>query len=1342
MAGPWEAYQTDEKTPRERKAAVEERKGSAEAQAAEAEAPYVGRKAAADTDKAEAEARRAKALADKEEAAAAERAKKASAANLRGAKAQQLEATLGYLGTLQRARDLISSGMATGPFGQVTGNIYGSSAADLKGALDSIANPIVLDALQEARKGSAVGATGFGALTQKELDLLKSKFGSLKENQGPEALLAAIDQIEGHYRRALAYSTGYDPYTAEGAALVGLPLPEGAEAPVAPPKGEIGSGEWVADPELRGVDAAIKSMIKSGRSADQVRQWLNEYQPGLGDKVRGIEDQVSYHRRTGEDPQGTVERYFKKTEPSLLNTLADNPVGAGIIAASDELASGFLSELSAGELSGPEYEQQAAIQRGLREKYPTASGIGQVMGTIGSTIGGAVALGKQGLKLPGLLEGIGQEAIYGFGSAEPGSRVENAAFNAALTPLSNFGGKLVGDVVGGTLRGADPDVAVLKQKYGIDLTPGQLAGKADAERTVAGLPIVGPQVTDRRNDTLQQFNEAAFTEALAPIGARVDEVGQRGVAKAQDEVSKAYEAALGGRTFQFDQPFIQTVQGKPYAALRGARSAAGPKAADEIDRILGEINVNGAVDGRAWQQARRQLIDMQGSNEIADDIAGVSIKENLGEIIDSFDDLVKRQAPDAYEGYVAANTAYRNTKILERAVDYAPQGDVFGPGNLRSATRQGTQQFGGKAASARGDRPFNELVMAALKVIPEKADETSLGGRMFGPTAGAVGLGSLGAAATMAQPKEDIPTESNGALPAWLIAAALGAGSASIPYSRGGNRLAGLPMLGSRTDNQRQLGRLVQEYTPALARGIARNQMNEPGVPTPQTFDYNKMGSPEMRELIRLAVEGDGTVPTASEPMGGFVPTYEDVPPEGTSPMMLDGRPIVRDPETDEMVFGDTGEPVPGYERGGAVSFQERQRAQQERIAAGSRQQQQAMSQARDQRTAPSRERVAAASPEEKRAAMARAQSKPQTDAMTNLTMAASRRGNDLVAGLADLMDHYGLTPADAVAWAAENIEGRSPEEVARIRQNLSGLGSNRDLVNAGAMSNERRFREAGGLGAREYDEEALPRDWSAAGYNPGAILPALASEAPRAGRAVRDYFASSTPQSVMSDVGNAAKAGWEYAQSDPYGMAFEGLMYSNPITATAAGAGDYTAMREGSRMLDQYTAEDPLAAQDQRMIDALSVLPLTAPFGVRRGRPRVLGTTRPAPEMENVMAYPEFTPEGAPVSMLAGRPMSSAEQALYASRRMSAAELQDAMASGEFRMPPSGQTQHGVGKKWWSPADDEGVFGRPWAKGGPDAATVRVPMDQFNRDFPIRAAAAQRWDAATQSWVPLARGR
>lgn len=218
-----------------------------------------------------------------------------------------------------------------------------------------------------------------------------------------------------------------------------------------------------------------------------------------------------------------------------------------------------------------------------------------------------------------------------------------------------------------------------------------------------------------------------------------------------------------------------------------------------------------------------------------------------------------------------------------------------------------------------------------------------------------------------------------------------------------------------------------------------------------------------------------------------------------------------------------------------------------------------------------------------------------QTSWYDDLLMAASRRSNDLVGVAADLADRYGLTPANTAAWLAQHVGGYSPEEAARIRRNLGKLGSNRDILNAGASANETRFRQAGGKGARKAEDVMAPVRLGAATYKPAAIPQAVVRETPGALRAVGRYLETSTPSGVMSDIGNLMRSGYEGVKEDPYGAVVNTLMYASPQTILAASPFDYAAMRETSEILDPYVKDNQEAANAQGMVDALSIMPTLA---------------------------------------------------------------------------------------------------------------------------------------------------
>jgi len=225
-------------------------------------------------------------------------------------------------------------------------------------------------------------------------------------------------------------------------------------------------------------------------------------------------------------------------------------------------------------------------------------------------------------------------------------------------------------------------------------------------------------------------------------------------------------------------------------------------------------------------------------------------------------------------------------------------------------------------------------------------------------------------------------------------------------------------------------------------------------------------------------------------------------------------------------------------------------------------------------------------------------QPKKQTSWYDDLTMAVSRRGNDLVALTADLADKYGLTPANATAWVAQNVAGYSPQQAAQIRKNLSGI-SNRAVVEAGAASNETRFRNAGGVGARPANMVTPPVRMSDVAYRVQDIPRAVISETPKALRAAGNYITSTSPQTMLRDAQQAGSVALNAIKEDPYGIAFDTALY--PAFPVAASAGDFAAIRGGARELSPYVRDNAEAARTKAMVDALSVLPLGGGMAGRR---------------------------------------------------------------------------------------------------------------------------------------------
>lgn len=107
----------------------------------------------------------------------------------------------------------------------------------------------------------------------------------------------------------------------------------------------------------------------------------------------------------------------------------------------------------------------------------------------------------------------------------------------------------------------------------------------------------------------------------------------------------------------------------------------------------------------------------------------------------------------------------------------------------------------------------------------------------------------------------------------------------------------------------------------------------------------------------------------------------------------------------------------------------------------------------------------------------------------------------------------------------------------------------------------------------------------------------------------------------------------------------------------------------------------------------------------------------------------PEPDP-AAKTNILEGRALNSPEQVRYAQRLMSEGELEDAIKRGRFVVPRDGTkfSAPGANQKWWSAADDEGMFGRPWNRS--DAKLVRLPVGKVPKNRAAATKNAEVWDS------------
>lgn len=736
-----------------------------------------------------AERARAEAEAEKARLAVEQARREQSAApdpqvakNLRGLGQDEI------LSALSKAGSEIN-GWSTGLPGQMLSGWWGTSANDLQGTLNTIGSALTLEKLGQMKAQSATGASGLGALSEREGAMLRDSVASIGQNQSPEKLRDSLSKIEMHYRRYRALLDGVNPdENPEAAQAYGIQT----AAPPAQAQQLTASGDYQDRAGVKGANARVASMIAQGRPEAEIRGYLNSVQAGLGDQVTNLPEAIAWSRQNPGRPVGVdVEREWVPASgiSRTLGEIGMSPLGAGVIGAADFLTAGTLDNFTG------DPAKARAVMGGVQEMNPNAYLLGQVAGGVGSGLGLEAGLGRAGLGGLARMR-VGDAALgasYAAGSAdeEGDSRVAAALMGGATGLAGGALGRGVSRTAGRLVAGVRDNATRALNREGVPLTVGQALGGVakTTEDRLAGLPVVGDAINARRTEGLEGFNRAAFDEALAPINATTGgQIGQGGINAVQDATSGAYDRALNGLVVQADAPFARDMLGAFQDANRLPQTVR-DNARDTLSLRVGDNFAYGAgpngqilpmMTGNDFQQSIRGLrgdAASFASQPYGADFAGVTRAAE-----GALEGMVARQSPDTLPAYQAANSAYRNQQVVQNAVLAAlnnPRGGgVFTPTQLGQAARANTIKFGGRNAAARGDMPFNDLQQAAQSVLPAQIPDSGTAGRAVIPAVAAALAGGGGAAAT-----DGTGAERAGAgLGTGAVAAAL----VAAPYSQAG----------------------------------------------------------------------------------------------------------------------------------------------------------------------------------------------------------------------------------------------------------------------------------------------------------------------------------------------------------------------------------------------------------------------------------------------------------------------------------------------------------------------------------------------------------------------------
>lgn len=333
-----------------------------------------------------------------------------------------------------------------------------------------------------------------------------------------------------------------------------------------------------------------------------------------------------------------------------------------------------------------------------------------------------------------------------------------AGVGAATGPVAPLINKMISPNI-------SQDVQFLMSK-GVTPTPGQLLGQTVAknEDKLSSVPIVGDMIKNSQRRTFQEFNTAAYNDALAPIGQKVTttEVGHKGVQAVQQQISDAYDTLLPKLNWQVDAQVANDI-----GALRQQATQLPANEAKYFDNLIQEKIKGQAGSGSMSGEAYKTLDSSLGADSRNFGKSGDAYQQKLGGLIadlrTSMRGALDRSNPQFQGDLKAIDTAQANYYRLQNAAAQARDGSgVFTPAQLQAAVRA-TDTSRNKAQFATGNALMQDLSGAGRRVLGTAYPDSGTAGRYFLPT-------MLGASAVA---------------PKAAIAAAAGA----LPYTRVGQKL-------------------------------------------------------------------------------------------------------------------------------------------------------------------------------------------------------------------------------------------------------------------------------------------------------------------------------------------------------------------------------------------------------------------------------------------------------------------------------------------------------------------------------------------------------------------------
>jgi hypothetical protein len=271
---------------------------------------------------------------------------------------------------------------------------------------------------------------------------------------------------------------------------------------------------------------------------------------------------------------------------------------------------------------------------------------------------------------------------------EKGTQAAAGLVAGGATPVAAAGlGRLISP-----RASTNPQLQALRDA-GVKPTIGQTLGGMPnrIEENLMSVPILGNVIGGARQRAVTQFNRETINRVTRPIGVQIDDVGQEGVKKASEALSRQYDDVLQRLgDVNFDQTWRQQV-----GQLRAVERALTP---DQRGAFAGTIKnlFDGRID-RLQGVTASKMKDID--RDLGEQIRRLSRSPTAAEqergqalmaVQSMLRDQVARQSPEVAEEMAKINSGWANLVRVESAAAAAQNnGGVFTPAQLARAVKQG-----------------------------------------------------------------------------------------------------------------------------------------------------------------------------------------------------------------------------------------------------------------------------------------------------------------------------------------------------------------------------------------------------------------------------------------------------------------------------------------------------------------------------------------------------------------------------------------------------------------------------------------------------------------------------